>query len=149
MKRDLCTRKETYIHQQRQMNRKRDQCRSKETFIQKKRPVYMKRAVPSCEHIREPDKDFKRDLYTSKETYTHLQKRPTNIQRDQCTWKEPYLLASKSESPTNMSKETCMRAKNHIKETILLASISEVRAIDRDSKDVKRVRKNIFVQRNI
>ena len=42
-----------------------------------------------------------------------------------------------------------MRAKNHIEETILLASISEVRAIDRDSKDVKRVRKNIFVQRNI
>jgi len=44
MERDVCTRKETYVHRKRPMRMKeRDICIWKETYVYRKRPMYIER----------------------------------------------------------------------------------------------------------
>jgi len=96
---------------------KRDLRTWKETYIRQKRPTYITRDPQTSTKETNKHKtrlNKKKDLHTSKETRKHQQKRLTNIKRDWtwkrpidirrdlCAWKETYIHQKR---PTYMKKD--------------------------------------------
>ena len=109
---------------------------TKETNEHPKRPMYINRAVPSCEQIRESDKWVKRDLYACQKPY----KRDT-LAREHIRGPRhrPWLAGCRK------SQEKYILAKKHVKQSDVctrsghaLSDTPEARMVDRNTKEIPK-----------